>query len=362
MELDRIKQIYDDRAKKIDADQKHAVILNALKVNSDTVLSAVTSLIKYLEGHITKTQVVNQLENIGTPDALEVIPYIEALNATIKNQEKVDLSEVTSVMKSILDEAKLIPKNNIELPESPEPIDYSDQFKSLADAVKAVEEVIKNQKLIAEAPIVNVDAPVINVDKPDLKPLQNSIKSVVEAVRAIVIPVVDMSSVEKLIEKSNKLLKELLEKPVGSGGGGGGRATPYQDSSGIPAFVELVNGRVPIDIDMSTEGIATETKQDSQITQLANILIELTQKTEATQNQQVELINAIRLVLQLIANPAYVDKSANQMRSQVTGSLTAVTTVTTVTNLTNIGSFPADHLQRMDNMTAWATNVRQIIV
>lgn len=130
-----------------------------------------------------------------------------------------------------------------------------------------------------------------------------------------------------------------------------------EDNTGKPA-VAVVNA----DGTNINNGVATSAKQDSQITQLANILIELTQKTEATQNQQVELINAIRLVLQSIANPAYVDKSANQMRSQVTGSLTAVTTVTTVTNLTNIGSFPADHLQLMNNRTAWATSVRQIIV
>jgi transcriptional regulator with PAS, ATPase and Fis domain len=68
-----------------------------------------------------------------------------------------------------------------------------------------------------------------------------------------------------------------------------------------------------------------------------------------------ELIPVFRSLLLAITNPSYVDKSANQMRSQVTGSLT------TVTNLTNLGSFPADHLQRMNNMTAWATNIRSLI-
>lgn len=103
---------------------------------------------------------------------------------------------------------------------------------------------------------------------------------------------------------------------------------------------------------------STEQKQDTQIATLESILAELLQKTEASQNQQVEVINAMRVLMNAVANPSYVDKSANQMRSQVTGSLT---TVTTVTNLTNIGSYPANHLQVMDNMTAWATNVRQII-
>lgn len=97
---------------------------------------------------------------------------------------------------------------------------------------------------------------------------------------------------------------------------------------------------------------------DPSVTIFNDILTELLQKTEATQNQQVELINALRVLQQATVNPPYIDKSANQMRSQVTGTLT---TVTTVTNLTNIGSYPANHLQVMNNMTAWATNVRQII-
>lgn len=81
--------------------------------------------------------------------------------------------------------------------------------------------------------------------------------------------------------------------------------------------------------------------------------------TTPTDIQLGELIPLFRALLLAIANPAYVDKSANQMRSQVTGALTSVTTVT---NLTNFGSFPADHLQRMDNKVAWATNVRNLII
>ena len=47
----------------------------------------------------------------------------------------------------------------------------------------------------------------------------------------------DNKAVEKLLKDSNKLLKGILDKPISKGGGGGGRATPYQDSNGIPAFV-----------------------------------------------------------------------------------------------------------------------------
>lgn len=99
---------------------------------------------------------------------------------------------------------------------------------------------------------------------------------------------------------------------------------------------------------------STSEKQDS-------IIAELEKKTEPGDIQMGELIPMLRSILIAIANPSYIDKSANQLRSQITGTLTTVTTVTTVTNLTNFGSFPADHLQRMDNMTAWQTGVRRLI-
>jgi len=94
--------------------------------------------------------------------------------------------------------------------------------------------------------------------------------------------------------------------------------------------------------------LATSDKQDT-------ILTELQQKTEPTDIQLGELIPLFRALLMAIANPSYVDKSANQMRSQVTGTLTTVTT------LTNVGSFTGDHLQRQANITAWATNIRSLI-
>ena len=79
------------------------------------------------------------------------------------------------------------------------------------------------------------------------------------------------------------------------------------------------------------------------------------QPTTPADIQQMELINSLRIMAIAMNSPVYLDKTANQIRAQITGALTSLTTVT---NLTNIGSFPGDHLQRMNNMTAWATNVR----
>jgi hypothetical protein len=250
MEKSNLAKINEVNADKVLSEQRHQALIDSNTKVSSTVLSATTSLIRYLEGHTTKTQVVNQLKSINTPDALRVIPAIKDLHETIKKHENTDLSEITKVMKDVLEEAKKLPK---ELPktEKQQFIDYSNQFKSLSEAVKAVEKVVKEQKLVAEAPIVNVPEANVNVEAPDLLPLQSSITDVVKAVEKIVIPEykTDNKAVEKLIKDSNKLLKGILDKPVSSGGGGGGgRATPYADSAGIPAFVTLTaDGKVPVE-------------------------------------------------------------------------------------------------------------------
>jgi hypothetical protein len=240
MDLSRLKQINEVKADKALSETRHGDLLKASAQTSDTVLSATTSLIKYLEGHTTKTQVVNQLKTIGTPDALKVVKALNELHATLKTHKNTDLTELTKLMHGILDEAKKIPK---ELPKEKEEkfIDYTKQLNSLGDAVKAVEKVIKAQKLVAEAPIINLPETVVKVDAPDLKPLQKDIKDVAKAVNAIAMPdPTDTTGIEKLIKASNGLLTKILEKPVGGGGGGGGRATPYQGTDTIPLFPNAV--------------------------------------------------------------------------------------------------------------------------
>lgn len=264
MDTTRLKQINDENAQKALAQQQHTDLLSGIIQVSNTAIETTTSLIKYLEGSVSKVHVVNQLEEIGTPDALLVVDAINSLHATLQTHKDTDLTEVTSVMKAILEESKKIPKELPELKER-EDKDYSDQLKSLESAVSSVEKVIKAQKLIAEAPIVNVAPTDVKVDAPDLKPLQTAIKGVVTAVNKIVIPEykTDNKAVEELLKKSNKLLKEIVDKPVGGGGGGGGRVSPYQTGVNAPAFVTLEgDGSIPVTVvaggGSSSSGKATD--------------------------------------------------------------------------------------------------------
>jgi hypothetical protein len=235
--LGEINQARADQA--LSATRHQEIVANTAKV-SDSVLSATSSLIKYLEGKVTQTEVINQLESISTPDVKFVVEALQVLDQTIKDTPQTDLSGVTQLMQDLVDQAKLIPKDHPTPIKPDKPLDYTKQLKGLADAIKAVEKVVKAQKLIAEAPIVNVPAPNVKVDAPDLAPLQNGFRDVVKAVQKIIIPEykTDNKAVEKLLKDSNKLLKSILEKPVG-GGGGGGQSWTSVNPAGTPVPLNL---------------------------------------------------------------------------------------------------------------------------
>lgn len=257
--LDRLKAINDLKESKTLDSKRHSDMQMAHLKTQETILEVFRSFADYLDKRISKTEVVNQLKSIDTPDALKVAAAVDDLHSTIKTHENTDLSEVTGIMQSLLAEAKQIPKSYPEIPET-KVIDYTEQFSALAKAVKAVEKVVQNQKLVAEAPIVNVPETSIDIQAPDFKPLEKGHRDIVKAVQAIIIPEtnLDTSPVEKLLKKTNKLLDGILEKPVGGRGGGSSRATPYQDSNGTPAFVELIAGKVPVDAEISIPPITVD--------------------------------------------------------------------------------------------------------
>lgn len=106
----------------------------------------------------------------------------------------------------------------------------------------------------------------------------------------------------------------------------------------------LFNGSTWV-LSTQQSGAATEVKQDDIIDEISN----------------KDVMMAIRRLLQLIANPSYVDKTVNQIRAQVTGTTTvsgSLTTVTTVTGLTNLNAYAANLLVIDQNRAAWASVVR----
>ena len=80
--------------------------------------------------------------------------------------------------------------------------------------------------------------------------------------------------------------------------------------------------------------------------------------------QNVEIINALRALLQQMAVPSWFDPTTNTLRignNSVTVSSGTVTTVGTVTNLTNFGTNAADVMARDISINTWANTVRPTI-
>lgn len=252
LDLSRLQAIKSQNDADAVVKSRHAELLLDNTRTQEVIVKSIAALADLLEQGTLKTAVVNQLTEIGTPDALKVVAAIQSLKQTVEAQEPTDLSEVTEVMRSILQEAKQIPKshNTIDIPK---PIDHAKHFQSLESAVKSLEKAVKAQELKVEAPVVNVPETNVNVEAPDLKPISDSVvkssKDVVKAVKAIQLPELNTEPLEKLLKKTNKLLGELPELMPTGGGGGSSRVSPYETASGIPAFVELAtDGSIPVSV------------------------------------------------------------------------------------------------------------------
>lgn len=223
---------------------RHQQKLLKLTSVENAIQSSMQNLVRYLDGKTTKTEVVNQLKEIGTPDALKVVDAVNQLHSTIKAHKETDLTEVTSLLKQLVD--KEDPEINI--PEAPESVKVS----NLAEIdFSSLEKAVKNIKL---DPKIDVKSPVVNVNT-DLRPLQTSILQVLTAIQKLEfpeVPVTDLTKLEteaqqtnKHLEEHTKKLQKLIEKPMG-GGGGGGNGTPYVDNNGVPKNVELdSNNNIP---------------------------------------------------------------------------------------------------------------------
>lgn len=251
----------------------HEELIQSNLQTGEVVAKSFRSLVAYLENRISKTEVVNQLSSIGTPDVFAVVLALEELHNTLKTHENTDLTEVTNTMKGVLEEVSKLPK---ELPTF-EQKDYVAQFDSLTNAIKSVEKVVKAQKLIAEAPKVTVEAPRITVEQNEVdisaleNELQTSRKEFTKAIKSIVIPETDTKGIEKQLKSIDKLLNEFLDAPRGGGGGGSSSPTVFTGYGVLAVPVANPDG-TPLSLGSSSVNTATSdgiTVGDSSTTVLA---------------------------------------------------------------------------------------------
>lgn len=248
MNFDRLKDLNDTNIQNAVVKQRHNELVQSNTRTQEAIIESVASLVGFLSNHTTKTEVINQLQEIGTPDVQNVVTALDSLHDTLKKHKNTDLSPITAVMQGVLEEVRQLPKTNPDIPEQ-KFIDYSKQLTALEKSIQTVEKAIKAQQLKVDAPIVNVPETVVNVEKPDLKPIEKSVKDsskdVVKAVKGIKMPEFKTKSIEDLLKKTNKLLNDLPDYMPS--GGGGGSSWIAVDDGGTPVPIQLdADGNLPI--------------------------------------------------------------------------------------------------------------------
>lgn len=271
MSLEDLKQIYDDKEAKTVAENKHLEMINSQKVVSDTIIESISSLIKYLEGKVTKTEVQNQIENFATTeDALKIVSAIILLQKQVRDSQT-DITPLLVGLNAVKEQIKSIPETKFEQKDSFK-VNNLDEIKF--DTTK-LEKAIKDKNLE-----VNVEAPIIHTEKTDTKLVESILNDILSAVKKQKLELpkefkvsnlgeiapTDTSTLEKEQKKQTKLLKEIADKPVSRGGGGGivsyvnsaGLATPVTLNASGKVPVSLGSDKINVNIDMATAGIATE--------------------------------------------------------------------------------------------------------
>lgn len=222
----RIRQQNEDRARAELDQARHEQEIATLNSIDTTIVEVMQRLVSYLDGKITKTEVVNQISSVATPDVAKVVEAITELGI-ITESNRLDLSPLKEALLGLGEKLDQLPKSFPEIPTEVSVNNFPEipeqKEIDLSPVIKAIEKI----KMVAEAPNIQVDAP-------DLSPIKDGLSNVVKQIKAIKfpeIPKTDLSKVEKKLDTSNKILKDLLEKPTG--GGGGGSSWPAVNSEGI---------------------------------------------------------------------------------------------------------------------------------
>lgn len=236
-------------------DKRHTELVSAVNNQTATTIKAFNAFTKYVDRKITKTEVVNQLKQIGTPDAMKVMSAVNDMHSTLKKLKNADLTPIAKLLEDLIGEVSQIPKESPEAVESVE-INNLPDFDSYTTRIEQAVQALDVKPVVnVQAPQVTVKPADVHIEKQDFTTLEKALKQVVSAVENIVVPaqiLTDVTGVEKKLDKSNDYLKKISEKSFG-GGGSGGHTTPYQDDQARPSYVTLVDGKIPVSLTAGTD-------------------------------------------------------------------------------------------------------------
>lgn len=196
-------------AKRLQAD--NAKVQKKLSDIESAISQSAKTITKYLDGKVTKTELVNQLDSVRTPDVEKVTELLEQIKQSISEQQPTDLAPITDGIQAVISTTKQladkIPTNEAK--------DYTDGLNALLSTAQDIEQTLKDKELS-----VNVAAPNVAVDAPDLKPLHADNQKIIKAITDIAMPKFSTAELQDGQKELLDVLKKILAKPVGGGGGG----------------------------------------------------------------------------------------------------------------------------------------------
>jgi len=196
-------------AKRLQAD--NAKVQKKLSDIESAISQSAKTITKYLDGKVTKTELVNQLDSVRTPDVEKVTELLEQIKQSISEQQPTDLTPITDGIQAVISTTKQladkIPTNEAK--------DYTDGLNALLSTAQDIEQTLKDKELS-----VNVAAPNVAVDAPDLKPLHADNQKIIKAITDIAMPKFSTAELQDGQKELLDVLKKILAKPVGGGGGG----------------------------------------------------------------------------------------------------------------------------------------------
>lgn len=281
--------------------------MSQLKANNEATYQGFVALINFINGHTTKTEVLNQIKSVSTPDVEKLVgPLSELLTATKANN--LDISPLTTVMGEVVSELKLLPKEHPDAPEAPEDVKINN-FDELTKEFTRVVDAFQGMKLVIPAPEVKVNVPKQKIETQtiDLKPLTDVMNQMLAAFQETEYPEVefDTSKLEEKLDNANRILKKLLDKPSGGGGGGGGHGTPYITSTGAHQYVTLnPDGSIPVTATIDTTNYTTRIEEDSGDSNLTYIGNAVIGSAEASAVWQIKRLDATTGLVKLWADGA----------------------------------------------------------
>ncbi len=214
---------------------------------------------------------------------------------------------------------------------------------------------------IPKIEIPKIEVPEVKVPKIDVTPIVDVLREKLsEAARQEVTVTMPTQRPEWLQSPDFAPVVEAIREAVSNTPK---MSLPLDESGRLPVAVDRTGGMAPgLAKDKTLEKLFAEVQNQATEAKQDEILAELVKKTSPSDIQMSEMIPVLRAILTAIANPPYVDKSANAIRNQVqSGTITAVGTVTTVTGMTNLDGYQAKMLTIGQNISAWSGVVRSRI-